>query len=247
MRTRTLPKLPGIESAPGWLHPYPTNPLSPFLYADGGDGDNGDGDDNDDQDDDAGGDDKPDKGKGDDDGKDWKAEAEKWKAQARKHETRAKENSSAAKERDQLRRDGLPEQERKIEEAVGKALAEERAKNGGKLARQGFLAAAKGLIPNASDVADDVNLSRYVNDDGEVDEDGLAELVKRLAPKASDTDDEDDDEGDGDGGRDTRRGGRGDRRGFDQGARGGRSKDRQRSSVAAGRDLYAERHKKTNT
>lgn len=242
MRTRTLPKLPGIESVAGWTHPYPTNPFSPFLYADGGDGKDGDGDgdDTDDQDD-TDGDDKPDKGKGDDDGKDWKAEAEKWKVQARKHETRAKENAGAAKERDQLRRDGLPEQERKIEEAVGKALAEERAANGGKLARQAFLAAAKGLIPNAGDVADDVNLSRYVNDDGEVDEDGLTELVKRLAPKASDTDDDEDGDAGG------RSGGRSDRRGFDQGARGGRSKDRQRSSVAAGRDLYAERHKKTNT
>ncbi|MCZ1009912.1 hypothetical protein [Streptomyces lydicus] len=243
MRTRTLPTLPGIEAAAGWTHPYPTGLFSPFFYKDGGDsgGDETDDGSDDDQDDDAG-DDKPDKG---DDGKDWKSEAEKWKAQSRKHEARARENANAAKERDQLRREGLPEQERKIEEAVGKALAEERAKNGGKLARQAFLAAAKGLIPNAGDVADDVNLSRYVTDEGDVDEDGLAELVKRLAPKASGTDDDEDDDRDDE--RDTRRGGR-DRRGFDQGARGGRSKDRRRTSVAAGRDLWAEKHgKKTNT
>lgn len=237
MRTRTLPKLPGIESAAGWTHPYPTGPFSPFLYADGGDGDEGG---NDDQDDDTDGDEKPDKG--DDDGKDWRAEAEKWQGLARKHEARAKENAAAAKEAARLKREGMPEQERKIEEAVAKALAEERSKSGSKLARQAFLAAAKGLIPNAGDVADDVNLSRYVDDDGEVDEDGLAELVKRLAPKSSDTDDEDEDT-DGDGGRGTPRGGRG----FDQGTRGGRSKSRRTSSVAAGRDLYAERHKKTNT
>ncbi|WP_329151229.1 hypothetical protein OIU91_28400 [Streptomyces sp. NBC_01456] len=241
MRTRTLP---GVEAATGWTHPYPTGLFSPFFYKDGGDGGGDETDDgsDDDQDDDAGND-KPDKGG--DDGKDWKTEAEKWKAQSRKHEARARENASAAKERDQLRREGLPEQERKIEEAVGKALAEERAKNGGKLARQAFLAAAKGLIPNAGDVADDVNLSRYVTDEGEVDEDGLADLVKRLAPSSSGTDDDEDDDRDDE--RDTRRGGR-DRRGFDQGARGSRSKDRRRTSVAAGRDLWAEKHgKKTNT
>lgn len=246
MRTRTLPTLPGIEAAAGWSHPYPTGLFSPFFYKDGGDsgGDGDQGDDKDDQDDDA--DDAADKG---DDGKDWKTEATKWQGLARKHEERAKANAGAAKELAQLKREGLPEQERKIDEAVAKAVAEVNSKSGAKLARQAFLAAAKGVIPNAGEVADDVNLSRYVDDDGEVDEDGLAELVKRLAPKSSDTDDDEGDDDEGDDGRDTRRGGRRDRRGFDQGARGGgRSRDRRRSSVAAGRDLWAEQHgKKTTT
>ncbi|MGW2742367.1 hypothetical protein [Streptomyces sp. NPDC001450] len=239
MRTRTLPSLPGIESA-GWSHPYAAGPFSPFWYADGGDGSGGDsGDGNGDQGGDGGSGDGDQGGdgdgsdKGDGDGTDWKAEAEKWKAQSRKHEARAKENANAAKERDQLRREGLPEQERKIDEAVAKALGEERAKNGAALARQAFLAAAKGVINNASDVADDVNLSRYVNDDGTVDEDGLAELVKRLAPKQSGTDDGNNEDDDREGGRDTRR-----RRGggFDQGARrrGGKSG----GSVDSGRELY---------
>ncbi|MEU3289902.1 hypothetical protein [Streptomyces longwoodensis] len=235
MRTRTLPSLPGIESAAGWSHPYAAGPFSPFWYADGGDG-SGDGGDDQGDGDDSGDDDQGDGGDGSDkgdDGVDWKAEAEKWKAQSRKHEARAKENAAAAKERDRLRREGLPEQERKIEEAVAKALAEERAKNGVKLARQAFLAAAKGSIENASDVAEDVNLSRYVKDDGEVDEDGLAELVRRLAPKQSGTDNNEDD--DREGGRDTRRRRRGG--GFDQGARrrGGGSSG---GSVEAGRELY---------
>ncbi|NGO68238.1 hypothetical protein [Streptomyces boncukensis] len=240
MRTRTLPRHARTgQLALGWRKarhgedPDELYPVWPILGGaedgDGGDsGDQGDGD----QDGDDGG--NSDKGSTGDDGKDWRAEAEKWQALARKHEQRAKENASAAKERDRLRREGLPEQERKIDEAVAKALAEERSKHGAKLARQAFLAAAKGAIENAAEVADDVNLSRYVGDDGEVDEAGLAELVKRLAPKKSGTDENDEDD-DREGGRDTRRR-RG--RGFDQGARrsGGKGSG---GGVAAGRELYA--------
>lgn len=247
MRTHTLPRHARTgQLALGWRKARPHRgetvdelyPVWPILGGapDDGDGGDDDGDDGSDQDDDGDSTDK-----GDDGGKDWKAEAEKWQGLARKHEGRAKENAGAAKELARLKREGMPEQERKIDEAVAKAVAEANAKNGSKLARQAFLAAAKGVIPNAGDVADDVNLSRYVDDDGEVDEDGLAELVKRLAPKSSGTDDDQDDDGDDE--RDTRRG----RRGFDQGARGGRSKSKRQTSVAAGRDLWAERHKKTNT
>ncbi|MEW1867037.1 hypothetical protein AB0420_02365 [Streptomyces caelestis] len=240
MHARTLPRhaRTGLLAV-GWRKARPgetgLQPVWPILG--GAPDDDGGDDQDDDQDDD--GDDKPGKGKsdkddGDADGTDWKAEAEKWKAQSRKHEERAKANAAAAKERDRLRREGMPEQERKIEEAVAKALAEERSKNGAKLARQAFLAAAKGTIPNASDVADDVNLSRYVKDDGEIDEEGLAELVKRLAPKGSDTDDEDDDTDE----RDTRR-----RRrpssGY-QGARNGSGRSKSKRGAASGDELFEE-------
>lgn len=245
MRASSLPRHARTgQLAVGWRRPRPGEdpsrlyPIWPICGGNGrGEGGRDGGSEGDDDGDDQDDDDTSDKDKGDD-GVDWKAEAEKWKVQARKHEARAKENRDAARERDRLKREGLPEQERAIEEAVAKALAEERSKSGGKLARQAFLAAAKGVISNAGEVADDVNLSRYVNDDGEVDEDGLADLVKRLAPKSDRDDDQDNDRDDE---RDTRRGGR-DRRGFDQGARGGRSKDKRQSSVAAGRDLWAEKH-----
>lgn len=231
---RTLLTLPGIESDV-WSHPYPTSPFSPFFYKDGGDGggdDEGDDDAGDgDQDDDA--DNESDKDKDDDDGKDWKAEAEKWKAQSRKHEARARENATAAKERDKLKREGMSDVEKRVDEAVAAARAEERVKSGVKVARQAFLAAASGRIKNAKDVADDVNLKKYVDEDGEVDEDAIAELVNRIAPK-SDTDGDEDDREDE---RDTRRR----RRGLGQGARNGtgRSKSR-KGGPADGDQLYQE-------
>lgn len=246
MRTNTLPRHPrtgllAVTWRKGRAHqgenPGESYPVWPILGGAEDDDTDDEDDSDDDQDDDAG--DKSDKDKDKGDGTDWKAEAEKWKAQSRKHEQRAKENAAAAKERDRLRREGMPEQERKIEEAVAKALAEERSKGGVKLARQAFLAAAKGAIPNAGDVADDVNLSRYVKDDGEVDEDGLAELVKRLAPKGSGTDtDEDDDQDDDQDERDTRRRRR-PGRGY-QGARNGSGRSKSKSGAVNEGELFEE-------
>ncbi|MEU0675471.1 hypothetical protein ABZ330_21770 [Streptomyces sp. NPDC006172] len=233
MRTRTLPTLPGIESEAGWSHPYSIHPFSPFWYADGG-GDEGDQDDDGDEsdtDDDADGD-----GDQGDDKADHKAEAEKWRALAKKHEARAKQNAAAAKELARVKREGMSEADKKVDEAVAAAVAQERVKSGERVARSAFLAAAKGRIDNAKDVAEDVNLRRFVDDDGEVDEDGIAELVDRLAPKKSgkDKNDEDDDREDE---RDTRRR-RG--RGFDQGARRRAGSGSKGGGVAAGRDLYRE-------
>jgi hypothetical protein len=236
MRTRTLPTLPGIESEPGWAHPYPITPFSPYWYADGGDdgGDDQDDDDGDDSDTDDDGDDDQDG----DDKTDHKAEAEKWKALAKKHEGRAKTNAAAAKELARVKREGMSEADKKVDEAVAAAVAQERVKSGERVARSAFLAAAKGRLDNAKDVADDVNLRRYVDDEGEVDEDGIAELVDRLAPKTSGKGGSDKDENDED---DDRESGRDKRRrrggGFDQGARRGRGKGKS-GGVSAGADLY---------
>ncbi|MFF2189247.1 hypothetical protein [Streptomyces sp. NPDC058155] len=232
MRARTLPSLPGITSA--WAHPYPTHPFSPVFYADGDDKGDGKGDDKGgksdaDKDGKDTDDTKPDTGKGD-------ADAEKWKAQSRKHEARAKENADAARELAELKAANATDSEKAISEAVKKAVAEERSRGAAALARQVFLAGASGRLENAADVVEDVNLSKYIDANGDVDEDGLAKLIDRLAPKKSDTDD--DGEGDGDGdqgdGRDTRRRTRGHqgtrRRGGGDGKNGG--------SVAEGRELY---------
>ena len=159
---------------------------------------------------------------------DWKAEAEKWKTQSRKHEERAKTNAQAAKDLAELKRQGMSDTEKAVDEAAAAARTEERQRLGGKLARSAFIAAAAGRLPDAAAVADDLNLTKYVTEDGEVDEKGLAELVDRLAPKNG-----------------TGTGAGGQQRGFDQGA--GRGAQGKASSVSAGRDLWAERNKKTTT
>lgn len=227
MRARTRRQTLGLAS--GWSHPYPVHAFSPVLYADGDAGDGTDA---------TGADDKPDTGdtppkaeEPDADSTDWKAEAEKYKALMRKHEARAKENAGAAKERDELRKQSMTEQEKAVEEASAKARAEERVRLAGKLARQGFLAAAAGRIPHAASVADDLNLAKYVGEDGEIDEGGLKELVDRLAPAKAEAKPETE-------------AAKPKARSFDQGPRG--SGSGKESSVSAGRELYAQRKTKTS-
>lgn len=237
MRARTLARHRTVHAASGWSHPYEAGIFSPVWYADGGDAGSS-------QDGDTGTEDKPDTGgtstdsgsSDDGDGTDWKAEAEKYRALQKKWEARAKDNATAAKERDELRKQSMTDQEKAVEEASAKARAEERVRLSGRLARQGFLAAAAGRIPHAASVADDLNLARFVGEDGEIDEDGLAELVDRLAPKSAKSD-KDSEEGA------EKKAKQNGGRGFDQGPRG--SGSHKESSLAAGRELYAQR--KTTT
>jgi hypothetical protein len=243
MRTRTLPRHPRTRQlALGWRKPRPgeddLQPIWPILGGAGdGDGDEGgdDSDDDDDQDDDADDSDT-------DGGDEWQAVVKQWQAEglkpkqiaerlaaSRKWESRAKKNSSAAEELARIKREGMNE----TEAAVAAARAEERVKGGERIARSTFLAEAKGRIENPAEVVDEINLRKYVDDDGEVDDEAIAKLVDKIAPKKSGTDKEDED--------DDREGGRGTRRrrggGFDQGARRG-SKGSKGGGVAAGRELY---------
>lgn len=238
MPLRTLPRHARTgQTALGWRKARPGEtpgelyPIWPVLGgAPDGDDDGGDQDD-----DDTGDSDKDDDGDGDqgDDKTDYKAEAEKHKALSRKHEARARENAAAAKELARIKREGMSDLDKKVDEAVAAARAEERVKSGVRVARAAFLAAASGRLDNAKDVADDVNLKKYVNEDGDVDEDAIGELVDRLAPKRSDKDEDDEQDE-----RDTRRrrrpaggGLQGTRRRTDGGKGGG-------STVADGAELY---------
>lgn len=243
MRTRTLPRhaRTGLLAV-GWRKARPgesgLQPVWPIL---GGapDDDGGDGD----QDDDA---DDSDKGDGGDqgDGDEWSSVIEQWKADglkpaqiaarleaSRKWEQRAKKNSTAAEELARLKREGMSE----TEAAVAAARAEERVKAGERIARSTFLAAAKGRISDPKAVVEEINLRKYVDDDGEIDDDAIAALVDKLAPNKSGTDDSEDDDTDE---RDTRR-----RRrpgsGY-QGARNGSGRSKSKRGTADGDALFEE-------
>ena len=234
MRKSTLPRHARTgQLAVGWRKPRPgedgLQPIYPIL---GGAEDDDGGEDDDDQDDDGGTSDKDD----DADGDEWSEVLKQWKAEglkpkqiaerlaaSRKWESRAKKNSSAAEELARLKREGMSE----TEAAVAAARAEERVKGGERIARSAFLAAAKGRIPDPAAVVEEINLKKYVDDDGEVDDEAIAKLVDKLAPQQSGTDDDEDDQDE----RDTRRRRR-TGRGY-QGARNGsgRSKDSKRGAV----------------
>lgn len=237
MRTSTLPRHARTgQLAVGWRRPRPgeagPQPVYPILG--GADDDDDGGNDDDDQDDDGG----DDSGKDDDaDGDEWADVLKQWKKEglkpkqiaerlsaSRKWESRAKKNSSAAEELAKLKRDGMSEQEA----AVAAARAEERVRGGEKVARQAFLATAKGRFEDPAAVVEEINLKKYVDDDGDVDTEAIAKLIDKLAPPSSGKDDDEDDDQDE---RDTRRRRR--QASGRQGARNGsgRSKDRKRGDV----------------
>ncbi|MFG2468719.1 hypothetical protein ACGFXB_25135 [Streptomyces canus] len=245
MRTRTLPRHARTgQLALGWRKArphqgenpdelYPVWPILGGAPDDGGDDEDDDTDD--DQDDDTDDSDTEDGGEWDEVIKGWKAEglkpaqiAERLKA-SRKWEQRAKKNSTAAEELARLKREGMSEQEA----AVAAARAEERVKSGERIARSAFLAAAKGRIPDPKEVVEDINLRKYVDDDGEVDDDAIAKLVDKLAPKQSGKDDEADDQDE----RDTRRRRRS---GGYQGARNGSGRSKSKRGASSGVELYEE-------
>lgn len=171
MNTSALGALLDGWKARGWaeddLH------LFRMEAGDGDDGDSGDGDAGD-ADGDAGGDagdGSGDAGSGDQGGKepDWKAEARKW-------ETRAKENKTAAEELDKLRKASQSEQEKAIEAAKDEGRKSATAEVGQKLAAAEIKAALTGVVKNPAGIVEDLNLTKYVTADGDVDEDAVKAL-----------------------------------------------------------------------
>ncbi|MEU8136587.1 hypothetical protein [Streptodolium elevatio] len=155
------------------------------------------------------------------------AERDKWKALSKKHEAGEKSNADAAKELAELKRQTQSESERSVADAraEGEKAASEKYRSA--IARHALNAAAateRVAVPEA--VIGRLNLADLVGDDGEVDEAALKELVAGFAPIEQAPPEPD-----------PRR-----RVVSGQGPRSS-SKDRG-GSVAAGRDLYAERHQK---
>lgn len=104
--------------------------------------------------------------------------AERLKA-SRKWEQRAKENSKAADELDALKRSSMSDTEKAVEEAKVEARNEVRAETAARIAAADIKAALTGIVPDPDSIIEDLNLTRYVTEDGEVD----AKAVKALAQK----------------------------------------------------------------
>lgn len=107
-----------------------------------------------------------------------------WKAEARKWETRAKENKAAATANEQARRAAMTESERAIAEAEERGKSAVRTEFGQRLVRSEFLAEAAKRNPtwDAAAVLEDLNLARYIGEDGEPDSKAIAAAVNRIVP-----------------------------------------------------------------
>jgi hypothetical protein len=114
------------------------------------------------------------------------AEVEKWKALAQKHEQRAKANASAAKELEDLRKQSMTEVEKAAAEAEKRGADSAIKTFGERLVRSDFTAAAARVNPgfDASAVLDDLNLAKFVGEDGEPDAEAIKKAVERLVPPA---------------------------------------------------------------
>lgn len=104
------------------------------------------------------------------------AEVEKWKAEARKHERRARQNAEARRELQQLQQGNQTDQERIAAEAKESGRKEAAVEFGQRLAEAEIRAALTGVVDNPADVIEDLNLSKYVTEDGEVDPDAVKAL-----------------------------------------------------------------------
>jgi hypothetical protein len=113
------------------------------------------------------------------------AEAEKWKTLARKHEERAKANQNAAKELESLRQSQMTEQERAVAEAKALARTETLKEIGAHLVIAEFRAQSAGrLTPEqVAELVEDLDMTKYLTESGEVDAERVTKKVAALAPQ----------------------------------------------------------------
>lgn len=185
MQRSTLPRRTRAH-APGWAHPYETGPLSPLLYASGGEGDGeedtgaADGDDGQGGEgagaDGGGGD-----GQGDDEGDPAGAEqlgdagkraldSMKSKWQTERTKRRELEQQLAAK-------DGADEAEQARRQAEAGALAKANAR----ILKAEIRAAAKGRLSDPADALTFLDLDQFeVGEDGEIDPEEIEEAITGL-------------------------------------------------------------------
>ena len=96
-----------------------------------------------------------------------------------------KQAKAVQKELEQLRQAQMSESEKALAEAEARGKASATSAFGQRLAAAEFVAAAARRNPeyDASAVLEDLNLAKYVGEDGEPDAKGIAAAVERLVPE----------------------------------------------------------------
>lgn len=123
---------------------------------------------------------KPDDGQGD--VTDWRAEAQKWEKRAKENFKAAKDGSAAARKLADLEAEKLSAQERA--ESAAKAADERAASALARAASAEIRAALTGVVPDPAAVVEDLNIGRFLNDDGDVDPGALKSLREKYAALA---------------------------------------------------------------
>lgn len=116
------------------------------------------------------------------------AEVQKWTKHSRTNEERAKKARDAQKELDRLKREGMSDTEAAVAAAREEAAQKVREELGGRLVEAEFRAAAANRLSpeQISALLEDLNVSRYLTDDGDVDRDRISAKVDILAPVKGD-------------------------------------------------------------
>lgn len=95
------------------------------------------------------------------------------------------ELNALRKELDQFKQAQMSESEKAVAEAAARGRSEAITEFGQRLAAAQFVAEAAKRNPDfdAASVLEDLNLAKYVTDDGEPDGKGIASVVERLVPE----------------------------------------------------------------
>jgi len=110
-----------------------------------------------------------------------------WKAEARKWEQRAKDNKAAAAELEKARKASMTETERAVAEAEERGRLSAVAAYGQRLAQTEWIAEAARRNPSfdAASALEDLNLAKFIGEDGEPNSKAIAASVARLVPEGS--------------------------------------------------------------
>lgn len=109
-------------------------------------------------------------------------DATDWKAEARKWEQRAKDNTSAARELATIKAAQQTAEERA--QAAATAAEQRAAAAVQRVASAEIRAALTGVVPDPGAVVEDLNLARFIGDDGEVKADAVTALRTKYAALA---------------------------------------------------------------